>query len=389
MALFYGKMLEKSKRILLFTTAYKPFVGGSEIAIQNIIRRLPGVFFDIITPRHNSKLNRLAQEENSHIYRVGFGWKYDKYLFPVLGFFKALGLMRENNYQLIHAYQASQAAGAAWLLKLFKPKIKFVLTIQEGKDLDKQKLYVKFFRNLIVRKADIISGISSYLVDYVKIINRKAKTIVIPNGVDLNFFPSKSVENQTSSELKEKLGIKENNRLVVTVSRLVTKNGLENLIEATAKVRDRLPEVKLLVIGDGPLLKDLKSKVRKLNLTSTTLFLGEINHEDLAKYLRIADVFARPSQSEGLGSAFLEAMAVGVPIVGTPVGGIPDFLIDKETGLFCQVNNSSDLADKIYEILTNRELRVRIVNNAQALIRQKYDWDIIALKFENIYAGGI
>lgn len=392
-------MAEKSKRILVFTTAYKPFVGGSEMAIENIGRRLPSIFFDIITPRYSLTLKKTVAAENFCVHRLGFGWLADKYLFPVSGFLKALSLMRKNNYQLIHAYQASYGAGAAWLLKLFKPKTKFVLTIQEGKNLPGQKFYVRFLRRLIISKADIISGISNYLVDFVRLMNGKAKTIVIPNGVDLDEFSPKAVNNSKLAEIKENLGLKEDNRLIVTVSRLVPKNGVDILIEAMAKVRDRLlarpaggplhpaggPEVKLLIIGNGGLLKKLKLKAKKLKLENTVVFMGEVDHENLPPYLRIADVFARPSQSEGLGSAFLEAMAVGIPVIGTPVGGIPDFLIDRETGLFCRVDNPDDLADKIIEILTDRELRVKIVGNAQNLVRQNYDWNVIARKFANLY----
>lgn len=382
-------MSKKSKRVLLFTTAYKPFVGGSEMAIENISRRLPSIFFDILTPRHTRGLEKTARDRNFCLHRLGFGWRADKYLFPVLGFFKALRLMRENDYRLIHAYQASQGAGAAWLLKLFKPKIKFILTIQEGKDLNRQSFWLKFFRNLIIRKADIISGISHYLADYAKMLNRKAKIVVIPNGVDLDKFSPRNAENSESGWLKEKLGLKEDSRLIITASRLVAKNDVGSLVKSMVKVRAWLPEAKLLIVGQGPLDETLKNQTRELNLDDAVLFLGEVNHDVLPKYLKIADVFVRPSRSEGLGSSFLEAMAVGLPVIGTPVGGIPDFLIDGQTGLFCKVSDPDNLAQKIIEILTNRRLRVSLVNNAQTLIREKYNWEIIARKFADLYSYGI
>ena len=115
------------------------------------------------------------------------------------------------------------------------------------------------------------------------------------------------------------------------------------------------------------------------------MFLGQIEHNDLPQYLAMADVFCRPSLSEGLGNVFLEAMAAGVPIIGTPVGGIPDFLKDRETGLFCQVNNPQDLADKIKEILDNEELRRSLIKNGLSLVQEKYNWDNIVLKMEKIF----
>ena len=382
-------MTEKSKRILIFTTAYKPFVGGSEMAIENISRRLPSIFFDIVTPRHSRKLEKFTENENIRVHRVGFGWSSDKYFFPISGFLKTFSLMKKNDYYLFHAYQASYGAGAAWLLKVFKPKIKFLLTIQEGEDLNKQNFWVRFFRSLIVGKADMITSISNYLADYVKSINEKAKVVIIPNGVDIENFSLKGIEDGRQALLKEKIGLKEDNRVIITVSRLVSKNCLDNLITAVAKVKSQLPEIKLLIIGNGPLLKKLKLISERLNLNNSVLFLGEISHENLPEYLKIADVFIRPSKSEGLGNSFLEAMATGVPIIGTPVGGIPDFLADRQTGLFCRVGDSDDLAEKTMEVLTDKNLRIKIINNARLLIEEKYNWEIIARKFESIYTYGI
>jgi glycosyltransferase involved in cell wall biosynthesis len=86
-----------------------------------------------------------------------------------------------------------------------------------------------------------------------------------------------------------------------------------------------------------------------------------------------------------LGNVFLEAMATGLPIIGTPVGGIPDFLIDRKTGLFCQVKNPQSIAQKIKEILEDDNLRKYLASNGLKLVREKYDWDKIALKMKKIF----
>src|SRR3989344_1185335 len=181
-------MYDKSTRILLFTTAFRPFIGGSELAIEEIAKRLPDINFDIITPRYTRKLTRVEAADNVRIYRVGQGWLGDKLFFPVAGFLAAWRLVRENSYQIMHAYQASHGAGAAWLLKIFNPKLKFILTLQEGKNLDAQNLAVRFFRRLIIKKADIITVISNYLKDRARRINKRARIAIIPNGVDIANF---------------------------------------------------------------------------------------------------------------------------------------------------------------------------------------------------------
>jgi len=95
--------------------------------------------------------------------------------------------------------------------------------------------------------------------------------------------------------------------------------------------------------------------------------------------LALADVFVRPSLSEGLGNVFLEAMAAGLPIIGTPVGGILDFLKDGETGLFCRIKNPKSIAEKIKEILSDDRLREKLIQNGQKLAEEK---DILKLADE-------
>lgn len=366
-------MLEKSTRILIFTTAYRPLIGGSEIALEEMVRHLPDIFFDIVTPRHRKAFLSKERGSNFCVYRVGFGLGelLDKLSFPCLGSLKAFRLMSKNKYKAIHAYQASYGGGAAWLVKTFFPKTKFILTLQEGKGLDKQIWIIKFFRNLMIKKADVITAISVYLADFAKSVNPKAKISVIPNGVDTEKFkPAGNPDRNT----------------LITVSRLVPKNGVGDLIKAMKKVVDEIPDVKLIIVGDGPLKENLKFKVKSLKLENQIEFSGKVPYGETPTYLNRASIFVRSSLSEGLGSAFLEAMAAGLAVIGTSVGGIPDFLKDGETGLFCKVGDPQDLADKIIRLIEDDGLRSKLSENGRKLVQEKYNWDKIAEEFKNVYS---
>lgn len=362
-------MAEKST-VLIFTTAYRPLIGGSEIAIEEIVKRLPNIYFNILTLKHRPGVLDKENFENGCIHRIGFGNPFDKLLFPISGFICAL----KFRPKIMQAYQASYGAGAAVLYKIFFPRTRFILTLQEGKDLEKQNFLIKFFRRLILNKADVITVISNYLGNYARRINRKAKIKLIANGVDVEKFKVEILKFKVAKE-----------NTIITVSRLVKKNGVGDLIDAMATVRQEIPEAKLIIGGDGPLGESLRFKVRSLNLENNVKFLGEISPDSIPEYLAEASIFVRPSLSEGLGSAFLEAMAAGLPVIGTSVGGIPDFLKNGETGLFCKVADPEDLADKIIKILKDEPLRERITANAKKLIAEKYDWNIIAEKFGEIY----
>jgi len=105
----------------------------------------------------------------------------------------------------------------------------------------------------------------------------------------------------------------------------------------------------------------------------------------LPRVLKACDAFARPSRSEGLGNSFLEAMAAGIPVVGTPVGGIVDFLKDGETGLLAQAENPKSVAEKINQLATDKGLCKTLARNAQALAVSRYDWEGIAAQYGRIY----
>jgi len=384
--------MTKKSRVLVFTTAYRPMIGGSEIALEEIIRRLPDIFFDIVTPRHKSEFKAFESGNNFNIHRIGPGFEAARIMFPVLGFFKAVRLMRDNKYDAVHAYQASYGGGAAWLTKLFYSNILFVLTIQEGKNLDEQSAVLNWFRGLIIKKADTITAISNYLKEYVQKVSKNKNVFLIPNGVDLKQFPITPFDKLRVLSLSKdnfQLPITKKEKTIITVSRLVPKNGLSDLIKAFHILSTRYSllatRYSLLIIGDGSQRGELFNLADELGVKDNIEFVGTISNKDIYEHLVSASVFARPSLSEGLGTAFLEAMAAGLPIVATPVGGIPDFLKDGETGLFCQVGNPEDVAEKINRILTDDDLRNRLILNGRKLVEEKYDWNKIADQFKNLY----
>ena len=337
-------MQEKSSprpKILILSTAYLPQIGGSELAIKNITDRITDFDFDLITSRLDKKSLKHEVVGNVSVFRVGGFLSLargllPKNFLPLSIFLKARSLTKIRNYKLVHAFQFSEAAGAGWLLKYFYPQLPLVVTMQEGKDLDKQGVLINFFRKLIIKKTDQATVISSYLKKYLLKVDPDLPTELIPNGVDFELF-SKDFSYGDMAGLEEKLGIKVDDKVIISSSRLVSKNGVDLLIDAfdILNSKFKVTNFKLLLIGEGSLLKNLKFKVSNLKLEDKVIFAGEVNNLDLPLYLKIADVFVRPSRSEGLGISFLEAMACGVPIIATKVGGIPDFLEDRKTGLFC------------------------------------------------------
>jgi len=362
----------QAKKVLIFSTAYLPLIGGAEIAVDEITKRLPNWQFDLITAKIQKGLKEEERINNVNVYRVGFGFSFDKYLLPFLGLIKAKQLEKKNNYNLTWSIMASFGGFLGLFFKNKYPNKKWLLTLQEGDEpeyiLKRVGIFKKWFYQ-IFQKADYFQAISSFLSNWA--IGNGIKTgEIIPNGVDLEIFKSKE-------DRKNK-----NEKIVLTVSRLVKKNGVDDLIKAGEYLNFPF---KILIIGVGPDEEKLKELVRSKGLEDKVIFKGQVDYDQLPEHYVSADVFVRPSLSEGLGNVFLEAMACGLPVIGTEVGGIPDFLKDKETGLFCEVSNPQDIAEKIKEILKDDNLRNYLIKNGLELVREKYSWDKISSQMKEVF----
>lgn len=368
-------------KVLIFSTAYFPLVGGAEVAVKELTDRLIDYDFVMITARLNRAWPKVEQIGRVEVHRIGFGNSFDKFILMFFGHIYAARLHKQNPFSLIWALMASYGGFAAVRFKAKQKNIPYLLNLQEGDDLKEVERKVFFvwpwFKSIFTR-ADRIQCLSNYLADWAKkmvassqgsVISKKIT--VIPNGVDLEKFKLVEVDL--------------NKKIVITTSRLVPKNGVGYLIEAM----QYLPrQTTLQIFGDGYLRPVLEQKVKNLNLTDRVKFFGHTVPEELPIRLSEASVFCRPALSEGQGISFLEAMAMGLPTVGTPVGGIVDFLEENETGWLALPKNPQSIARKIAFILdpAHKDEVLVVAKNGQHLIRTNYSWDTIASKMAQILA---
>ncbi len=364
------------KKILIFSVAYHPFVGGAEVAVKEITDRNSEYEFDMITLNLDGKQKQEEKIGNITVYRIGGQGRMHKLLFPYTAYRKASTLYGARHYDAIWSIMASFSGFAALFFKMTHQSVPFLLTLQEGDPIPDIKRQVRFVYPLfkkIFTSADRIQAISTYLANFARDMGASCPIDVIPNGVDLDLFTREFTE-QELSETKQAIGKVPGDVLLVTTSRLVTKNGVGDII---ASLRSLSPQVKLLIIGTGELEQELMAGVRRLGLEERVQFLGFVEYKDIPRYLAVSDIFVRPSLSEGMGNSFVEAMAAGLPIIGAAVGGIPDFLTDKETGLVCKVRDPESIAACVLELLQNINLRNAIIQKSKAIAIEKYGWNTI------------
>lgn len=376
------------KKILIFSIAYHPFVGGAEIAVKEITERNPDFEYYLICNKFDK--NWLDQEKigNINVRRVGKGKKFDKFLYPFRAFGLAIRLHKVIKFDFVWSIMAFYAGITALFFKYFS-KVPYLLTLQSGDSdsfVKKRTWWWNFYYQRVYRQARITQSISRYLAQRSRRMgNKKGEIILLPNGVDLNLFQEKLSEPE-KNDLKKSLNIASDEFVLISVSRLVLKNAIADVIKAVNFLLYKSGiKVKLLLLGIGPDENILKKLAIKQGVAEQVIFLGYKDYAQVPKYLEISDVFIRPSLSEGLGNSFLESMALGVPVVGTKVGGIPDFLIDGETGLFCEVSNPSSIALAVEKYYSDKELYKKIQVNGQKLVRDNYNWDAIALKMKKIF----
>src|SRR3989344_3129301 len=391
-------------RILIFSIAYEPLVGGAELAIRYITDRIFDYEFDLITVRFDRAHPKQEKIGNVNVYRVGFGSRLGRLLYPAFALRLAKKLHSKQNYQITWAIMAAYASAAALMFQRRFPTVKFLLTLQEGDTIEHIHSRVKGFKKVwqqSFKKADYIQVISKFLAQWAVKEGATCPVEVVPNGGDLEKF---KIQNSNV-----KIANQNSKFTIITASRLVHKNGIDILIHAVSKLQTS--NFQLQILGAGPEEARLKKLAADLKIADRIEFLGNISQEELPKYLSESDIFVRPSRSEGLGTAFLEAMAAGLPIIGTPVGGIPDFLHPHLTsplkgeknaeksgiiplprgegepnGLFCKAYDPADLAEKIKILMQDSDLRKKLGQNGKRLVEEQYSWDIVDGKMKGIFS---
>ena len=207
------------------------------------------------------------------------------------------------------------------------------------------------------------------------------KIKIIPGGVDLNQFKT----DLSPTDARNKLGWQQERTVLFCVRRLVRRMGLENLLTAIDRVRTQHPDVLLYIAGKGALAETLQQQINDLNLTNHVSLLGYLPDEQLPIAYRAANFSVVPSVAyEGFGLIVVESLAVGTPVLATPIGGIPEILQPFCTDLLLEDASVDQLAQGIMEALSGKR---QLPNSeaCQAYVKRNYTWSVIAPQIKSAY----
>lgn len=359
------------KRILVFSLAYYPHVGGAEVAIKEITDRIGDIEFEMVTLRFGREA-RVEQVGKVLVHRVGFGGGFiSKLLYIPMAAAEAFVLHRQNKFDAAWAMMSYMLIPVMFLRALGM-RLPYALTLQEG-DTESHmfgRLRVLPFLPLIdagFRNAAVVQAISNYLGGWARKRGFAGPLEIIPNGVDTRRFAIEKAPHEGA--------------VLITSSRLVEKNGIDTVIRALPLI----PVVRFVVCGAGQDERKLKSLARELGVEGRVAFKGYMDHAQLLKELSAADIFIRPSRSEGMGNSFIEAFAAGLPVIATQEGGIADFLFDAKknpdkpaTGWAVAKDAPEEIARAVEDILGNPERSEAVIRTARELAVSKYDWNLLA-----------
>ncbi|WP_455656090.1 glycosyltransferase [Phascolarctobacterium sp.] len=281
-------------------------------------------------------------------------------------------IIKEFNPDIVHAHYAS-SYGLLGALSGFFPLIISVW----GSDVylfPQRNLFCKLILKWNLFSADYILSTSYAMAEETKKYTSK-EILITPFGVDLNLF-------------KQDIQDSGNNDIVVgTIKTLEDRYGVEYLIRAFAIVKNKHQELplKLLIVGDGSLRKKLEDLTSSLGIDDVTIFTGKVPYDEISKYHNMLSIFIAMSESESFGVSVIEAGACQKPVIVADVGGLPEVVDDGNTGIVVPAKNVEVCADKMEELVLNRELREKLGCNARRRVQQLYDWDKNVALMVDIY----
>jgi len=280
-------------------------------------------------------------------------------------------------FDIIHAHNHwPQGYVAVKLKKEFGvPAIVTVHTPALGEVISNLNHPIHKFASFVFKNADALIRMNKVDIPLLKKFNNNV--FYVPNG-----FDPKLLRPMPQKEARRYLEIPNNVKMIFSLGNLVERKGFHYLIDAMSLIIRERDDVLCYIGGEGPFRNALQSKINKLNLQNHVKLLGFVSDEELSYWMNAADLFVLPSLSEGNPTVMFEALGVGLPFVGTKVGGVPEIIISEDYGLLCEPANPKDLAEKILIALEKEWDREKIRKYAE-----QFTWENIAKKTLEVYRG--
>jgi phosphatidyl-myo-inositol dimannoside synthase len=371
------------RRVLIVTNDFPPRAGGIQSFVHQLALRLPGEVVVYASDHAGSAEFDAAQP------------------FPVVrhptGLLVPSPAARRRVVTTLSQHQATAVwFGAAAPLGLLAPALRRagarrLVATTHGHEVGWARLPVA---RQILRRIATGCDVLTYLGEYTR--SRLARALDgrvtlarLTPGVDVDAFRPEV----SGAAVRERYGLAES-PVISCVSRLVPRKGQDALIRALPAVADRIPQVRLLVVGGGPFAGPLARLAGQLGMADRVVFTGPVSWPQLPEYFAAGDVFAMPCRTrragldvEGLGMVYLEASATGKPVVAGRSGGAPDAVRPGETGLVVDGRDTAAVADALVGLLDDATRRTAMGTAGRAWVERDWRWDVVAERLDALLQG--
>lgn len=377
-------------RIAFFTNCYKPLVNGVVTSISSLKEAYErkGHEAYVFAPRVEDYVD---QEKNVFRYRSVNLTSKVKYPLPIPLSFRVKKIITEFNPNIVHIHHPFLLSSVAIMYgkRLGIPKIltlhtqyeqyaHYVSPIPERLTQEAIKMII---HNLSY-KIDCITTPSESMRELIRSYGVKNRIEIIPNAIHLISFKEDDVFKRT--EIKKKYNLKEDDKIILFVGRVASEKSIDKIVKALAIIKKRdISKVKLLIIGDGPAMDELKQLARTLKIEKDVIFAGTVSYEEIRHYYKMAYVFTIASTTETFGIVTIEALASGVPVLAVKAPGAVDILTDGVDGLLVD-NDVEKFANALEKIIREPELREKLSRGALKT-SEKYSIDTISERMLNLY----
>ena len=377
-----------SRPVLLVTNDLGPRAGGIETFILGLLEQLNGREIVIYTSTQPGA-HKFDQELNERLGVVVIRDK-SRVLLPtprVISNIKSV--MRAHGTTIVWF---GAAAPLAWMApNLRRAGAKRIVALTHGHEVWWSKLVpFKFAMRRIGNHSDVITYLGEFTRSAIApAVGARTELAHIAPGINTEHF----IPSTKPRDLLAKFAI-ENRPTIISVGRLVHRKGQDRLIAALPQIKRAIPDVVLIIVGEGPRGDYLRGLVKKLDLEANVIFVGRIHYDELPRYLNMADIFVMPSRSrffglevEGLGIVYLEASACGLPVIAGDSGGAPDAVLVGETGYVVAGNNLAAIATSVIELLSDRALMDRLGKRGREWAVSDWNWNSWGARFALLLKG--
>jgi N-acetyl-alpha-D-glucosaminyl L-malate synthase BshA len=348
--------------------------GGTEIATHNIALRLVARGHEVhVITSLDKGMPKMSVNDGFYIHRVL--WPNIKNIGIILYWLKIIWILKRIKPDIIHSQQIIMGIPA------FLTKIPYVVWGQ-GSDVYLPWKSKQILTWLSFSHANALIALTEDMKKEMRKIYKR-DIYIIPNGINLQKF-----SNVQREHVRDKLGIQEKEKIIIFVGSLYPIKGIKYLIQAIHIVKEKEENARLIIVGDGHDKAELENIVQELKLKPYVTFVGRVPNDKVPEYLAVSDIFVLPSLSEGFPIVNIEAMASGLPIIATNVGGIQEIVINGENGFLVESKNSDQIAQRIMLLLSDDKMRQWISRNNKNKATS-YSWDIIVGKLEQLYNNTI